>query len=302
VIVTIEESVFASPRVDPLLLLGLLRHGFEGRHILLTQPLFRKNPRLEAWLKERDPLIQEMSMEALARSLSASSSASTRVEVRVEARDQSHWEGRLPLLTAEDAALLLGMPLHLVLEDRLTDKYFLLCVLPEPRRTELRRALARGWCRVEHGGGVDNMRRYVESLKREHAERLRTWLMFDSDAPVQGVPSQKSKLLQTDCEEQSLPHHQLQRRSIENYLPPEALWWWTSRYRSHETTRRQRLVQEFEAMPATQRQHLDMKERFGSDIAELFEEKEFRIDPRWLDKDGQSPELDSIMRGIFERM
>lgn len=142
----------------------------------------------------------------------------------------------------------------------------------------------------------------IESLKREHAERLRTWLMFDSDALVEGDPSQKSKQLQTDCEEQSLPHHQLQRRSIENYLPPEALWWWTSRYRSHETTRRQRLVQEFEALSVTQRRHLDMKERFGSDIAELFEEKEFRIDPRWLDKDGQGPELDSIMRGIFERM
>jgi len=304
VIVTLDDAVFATPRVDPLLLLSLIRYGFEGRHILLVRPFFKRSNQnqVNKWLAARDPIVRDVVIEALDRSVRAFPHAPSRVEVLVEAREQSHWQGAPPRLTPEDAALLLALPLHLVLEDRIADKHFLLCVLPEPRRTELRKALARGWCRAENGGGLGNMRRYVESLKDEHAEQLRTWFIFDSDAVVKGAPSKNSGLLKQDCEAQSLPHHQLQRRSIENYLPPDALWWWTSFYRSNETTRRQRLVQEFEAMSPEERHHLDMKERFDSDIAELFQEQKFKIDPAWLDRDGQRPELDSIMQGLFERM
>jgi hypothetical protein len=303
VIVTLEDGLFADKSLNPLLLLSIFRHGFEGRHIVLTDPLYpAKGSHLEAWLKARDADVGDLVIEALDRSRKAYGNVSTVMEVRVENRQQSQWTSTPPLLAPDDAALLMALPLHLVLEDRLSDKYFLLCVLPRPKRAELQRALAQGWCRAENGGGLGNMRRYIESLKDEPAERLRTWFLFDRDTEASGDPSRQSLLLKTDCERHSLPHHQLSRRSIENYLPPIALDWWSGRFRRNEYAERRDLVQGFKAMTPEQRHHCDMKERFGSHIAELFREEHFDINPSWLDNDHQRPELDLIMKALFERM
>jgi hypothetical protein len=250
--------------------------------------------------------VQEATIEALSRSKGMLANTASRVEVRVAARAQSHWQGTPPELTVEDAALLLALPLRLVVEDRFSDRHFLTCVAPEPRRKALRRAFEKGWFRTEHGGGLGNMGKYIDSLEEEPAEKLRTWLLFDRDvansAQPSEEPSKESKALKQKCEDAQLPHHRLGRRSIENYLPPRALYAWSGLVRGHPSTQRSRLVQQFEAMPAEQRHVLDMKERFGERIAELFREEAFNIDPMWLTQDGQRPEIDAIMQGIFERM
>jgi hypothetical protein len=303
VIVTIEDAVFAA-QIEPLLLLSLIRHGFEGRHVILTEPLFKPGGKqhVNSWLAQRDGLVRDAVIGAFDRSQRALSSSASRVEARVADRKQSHWEGSPPLLTPDDAALLLALPLRLVLENRLTDKHFLLCVASEPRRTALRRALARGWCRAEHGGGLGDMGNYLDSLREDDAERLRTWVMFDSDASSPGLPSEQSEALRQKCVEAAVPHHQLQRRSIENYLPPRAFWEWAAVVRGFPTRDRQRLAQQFEAMPKEERHHLKMKEMFDEHIAGLFREEEFRIDPEWLRQDGQRPEVDRMLQGLFERM
>ncbi len=62
--------------------------------------------------------------------------------------------------------------------------------------------------------------------------RLRSWVMFDRDAhpddPAQ--PSATSETLRDLCalmtRPRAFPGHQLGRRTIENYLPPEALSTW----------------------------------------------------------------------------
>jgi hypothetical protein len=146
------------------------------------------------------------------------------------------------------------------------------------------------------------MRRYIESLRAEPAERLRTWFLFDRDTEASGEPSRQSQLLKTACEQHFLPHHQLLRRSIENYLPPEALDWWTGGFLGDASMKRQRAVRDFKVMKPQERHHLDMKEHFDSHIAELFREERFPIDPAWLDRDQQRPELEAIMKALFERM
>jgi hypothetical protein len=304
VIVTLEDAVFAAPRVDPLLLLSLLRHGFEGRHIVLTAPHFKPEgkQRVNTWLSARDELVREAVLVALSRGQLALPNAMSRVEVRVTERERSHWEGRPPLLTPDDAALLLALPLRLVLENRLADKHFLLCMAPEPRRTELRKALARGWFRAEHGGGLGDMGKYIDSLRQEHAERLRTWVMFDSDAAAPGQPSAQSQVLKDKCVESLIPHHQLQRRSIENYLPSRALWGWAGTVRGFPSVERQRLVRRFEEMTKEQRHHHPMKELFDEHIADLFREEAFKMEPEWMRQDGQGEEVDRLLQGLFERM
>jgi len=303
VIVTLEESLFAAPGLNPLLLLSIFRHGFEGRHIVLTDhPSPSKNPYFQAWLAARDPSVRDFVTAALNRGLTAYSNATTVVKVRVADRKQSHWEGNPPSLAPDDAALLMALPLYLVLEDRLSDKHFLLCVLPRPKRAELQHAFARGWCRAENGGGLGNMRRYIESLRDEPAERLRTWFLFDRDTEASGEPSRQSQLVKADCENHSLPHHQLSRRSIENYLPPEALDWWAADKRREAYEERRQLVQKFKIIAPEKRHHLNMKEHFRGDIADLFREEDFNIDPAWLDRDQQRTEINDVMKKLFERM
>jgi hypothetical protein len=304
-IATLDDALFTAP-VDPLLLLSILRHGLEGRHIILTDPYFQRNGKgaVNQWLEARDALVRDAAEEALVRSLIAYNSTTTLVQFRVAERKESHWAGTPPELTLEDAARVLALPLLLVLEDRQADKHFLRCVLPQPRRDELRAALERGWIRAEHGGGLGNMKKYVEGLRDEPAERMRVWILFDSDAWQPAQPSKDSQDLKTTCTSAALPHHQLQRRSIENYLPPQALYHWAGQRRGEPATRLLRKVQAFEALePATERYHVDMKERFENDhIAELFREERFNIEQVWLRNDGQGPELDTIAQGIFERM
>ncbi|MCY1073159.1 hypothetical protein [Archangium lansingense] len=302
-IVTIDDAVFAT-QVDPLLLLSLIRYGFEGRHIVVTSPPFKRGGknRVNTWLAERDEFVRDAVIAAFDRSRRALSNSASLVDVRVADRKQSHWESSPPLLTPEDAALLLALPLWLVFENRLTDKHFLLCVASEPRRTALKNALLKGWLRAEHGGGLGDMGRYIAGLREDPAERLRTWVMFDSDAASPGQPSSQSEALKMKCVGASVPHHQLQRRSIENYLPARALWHWAGSFRGFASTDRQRLVRQFEAMSPEQRYHLDMKETFDEHIAELFQEEAFRIDPEWLRQDDQGPEVDNLLQGLFGRM
>jgi hypothetical protein len=303
VIATLDDAIFAAP-VEPLLLLSILRHGFEGRHIILTDPIFRRtgSHALNAWLTARDPLVRDAAEEALLRSLNAYQSATTQAQFRVTHRTQSHWKGAPPELTPEDAAHVLTLPLLLVLEDRQADKHFLRCVLPRPRREELRNALDRGWVRAEHGGGLGNMKNYVKSLEGEQAEQMRVFVLFDSDAQQPARPSRDSEELRKACAEAALPHHQLQRRSIENYLPPPALWHWAGQRRGEAATKLHRKVQAFEAQPPEERHHADMKALFEPDIARLFREERFTIDPVWLQNDGQRAELDVIAQSLFERM
>lgn len=303
-IVTLEDSLFAASGLNPLLLLSIFRHGFEGRHIVLTDhPSPNKNPHFQAWLAGRDRHVRDFVTAALDRGLRAYSNATTVVKVRVADRKQSHWEGQPPSLSLDDAAFLMALPLHVVLEDRLSDKHFLLCVLPRPKKEELQRAFARGWCRAEHGGGLGSMRRYIKSVAHEPAERLRTWLLFDRDTEVSGEPSLQSRLVKTDCEKHSLPHHQLSRRSIENYLPPQAFDWWAADKRGEAYEKRRQLVHEFKAMGPEKRHHLNLKDHFHKDdIADLFREEDFPIDPAWLNSDHQRTELDDIMKALFERM
>lgn len=302
-IVTLEDALFSSA-VDPLLLLSVLHHGFEGRHIILTDPVFRKRGQtaLNAWLAARDPLVRDAAEEALNRSLTAYGSTPSRAEFRVELRQQSRWEDRLPVLTLGDAARVLAMPLLLVLENRQGDRYFLQCVIPSPRREVLRKVFERGWVRAEHGGGLGDMKNYIEGLRDEPAERMRVWVLFDSDAPQPAQPSGPSEEVRRLCLEASLPHHQLQRRSIENYLTLEALNGWAAERMGVSNSPRRRAVQAFAALERRERHHADMKDRFEKGIARLFREEKFPIDPMWLQNDGQRPELDAIAQGLFERM
>lgn len=94
--------------------------------------------------------------------------------------------------------------------------------------------------------------------RRRPPRALRTSVLFDSDALRPGVPSGESEAKSRACE--GLHHHQLEARSIENYLPLDALSRWAAGRSSREA-----LLSAFLLLSPDQRYHYNMKAGFAGD-------------------------------------
>lgn len=169
------------------------------------------------------------------------------VSFRVAPISESDWT--LGRLSISHALRLMHAPLQLLVEDRQSDLGFLMRIAGARRRATLDRALQRGSIEISHGGGLGSMNSRIDELNSTsrtasslaapeaelHAkvQRLRLWVMFDRDGAEhdRSVASEASQRLLSACQRCAsapwgLAYHQLTRRSIENYLPHEALWQW----------------------------------------------------------------------------
>jgi hypothetical protein len=236
--VYLSESLFENE--DRLGILRVVLEACSGRHHVLLRPSFARD-RDEAlpssrWLLGFDEDMHERLaslLEASAELASRRSSSSPSITVIVG--PHSHWElGHLALV---DAIGLLRQPLTLYLENKTSDWQFLLALANSALRSELKAAAGGDSpsLRME-GGGLGELKKRIDELIAaaeggNHLPRLRAWVMFDRDAdaddPVQ--PSKESGAVKEKCSATQLqhpwafPHVQLGRRSIENYLPLEAL-------------------------------------------------------------------------------
>lgn len=133
-------------------------------------------------------------------------------------------------LHAKTAASLVRQPLQLYLENVKNDANFLRAVLPELAQWESAKLL-----KLEHGGGSD-MTTTIKDVALNGAARWRTFFLFDSDrlhpdelAPGWSAPSRdgcEGWQMHQALENAKMPpsrRHQLNRRSIENYLPQSLL-------------------------------------------------------------------------------
>lgn len=133
-------------------------------------------------------------------------------------------------LHATTAASLVRQPLQLYVENDEHDANFLRAVLPELTQWESAKLI-----KLEHGGGSE-MTRKVERVASDRTARWRSFFLFDSDRlhPDELDPGWRKPggdgcqgwSTQQACKNANLPHscwHQLNRRSIENYLPQSLL-------------------------------------------------------------------------------
>lgn len=239
--VYLDEELFEAEDVDPVCIVQLIGHARHGRHRILLQPAFRDEDerRLSrnTWLRNQEARLQRRLARLLETSASAASMSTPGTPaITVVADDQSDWgAGRL---TATDALRLLEAPLRVLVENRDSDWHFLLALVDGAHRRALREARAERWLEVENGGGIDDLakhlRAFFSSNDRDvawHVQRLRTWVMFDRDADGED-PRHASRIsdeLARLCREHGamgpwpFPHLQLGRRTIESYLPLEAL-------------------------------------------------------------------------------
>jgi hypothetical protein len=331
-IVVIQDDVFASSRTEHLTLSSVLKLGFEGRHRLQVDPPcdLQADRHVNRWLAAQSTLLREEVELSLQFGLEADvhgTPADLAITIADVATPEWSENPRLPLVFAEK---LLREPLHLLLENRRNDRAFLETLAPKEWRTKFRQCLEKGYLKIEHGGGLSEMQKYVEETAGAgEAERLRLWVLFDSDAREPGRPSASSAHLATTCQSKNIPYHQLARRTIENYLPAQALQAWAHTVaRQEQRDQRRRKVEAWASMSAEQRHHYNMRGGFSDDrkagmisvffgewqkhsdlqdgftakITELFHERDFPILEAWLQRGGQQEEVLSILTAIFRRL
>lgn len=323
----LHPTLFASPASGALDLLTLFRHGLTGRHRIDAD---RGHPDVVAWLLRQDAQTREECELVLDDCAAREAREPARVIVHVEVRDRSQWIP--PRLVLSDAVRLLDRQFVVLLEDSITDRAFLLCVASKEERKHLERLERREHLRFDQGGGLGSMKRRVVQDQRRDATTAShtTWLLFDSDALRPREPSQDSERLRAECLAASVPCHQLQRRSIESYLPLPALRTWADRGGAQAADAR-RAVRAFVRLTEDQRAHFNMKtgfegdakrrdvtagdlyqgladdarrhlaHGFGENIAELFKDREVVQEPDLRTDHTAWHELRSALRELIER-
>lgn len=331
-IVVVEEAVFTSLRTTHMELVEVFRFGLEGRHRVQVDPVFRAEGRgpVHDWIEDQSRELQdeislalEAGIEEEVRGIPADHT------VRIADIQAPEWNAEPPRLPLGTGMKLLRQPLKLYLENHIHDRAFLETVALGRWRKELRRAFEQGLVEPAHGGGLTEMKKTAEARAPHPGSRLRHWFLFDSDAWEPGRPSKHSEELRATCEGLGYPHHQLERRASENYLPSQALHGWASLARTGQQRDRQKKVEAFGAMEPVQRHHYNMKRGFQGDqkdqsqeIPELFGDlpkrepelrigfgpdigklyQEFDFPDRWLVQDDQRDETNRILQGIFRAL
>ncbi len=324
--------------------LGVLcEHGLEGRHRL--QVTDEAHSDFREWMGSLDDKSRSEWHTALDSGARTDGMEPSAYEIEIVQGNHSSWDLPRPKLTLQDALVLLDEKFTIILEGDAEDRDFLERMsTPEQDRTLRKFEECRG-LQIVLGGGLSSM---LKKAKRDAAEpgaRLRRWYLFDSDGLRPGEESTQSKLLREQCEaaghrqvrkpgRAKLPHLQLRRRMIENYLPYNALREWVHELPPRTRQGRKRLFDAFrnlgafEGSTVPRQHHFNMKtglkrgrdaqvkgeifgdlteevtralhDGFGEDIAKLFKStvrrEDLRKDGGWSEVNPQIGQLIALIR------
>jgi|GEM_PF-2356057 len=212
-----------------LSLIGLLAHGFSGRHVVLVDPREEgASSAYEAWREELgDPKLKEEIKWVLDEG-DRRASVGTRVRLKVSSVSNS-----ASSVLLEKALLLCSYPYRVLLENGVTDRDFLL-VVAGPHRDALNAASEKGWLLFETAGGIDGVKMRVEELGKQIGAGERFYCLVDSDAKDEKTSSEVALTIQTSINAIAKKigvapakiGKVLERRSVENYVEIHALQSW----------------------------------------------------------------------------
>ena len=245
----VEQTLFEPRAADPLQRLELFLLAASLDHALLLDPPWEFGPQpVNTWLEQQDAVLADALRQILIDGQDKDTRLPTEtVSFCVASIAESDWDRAR--LSVPHALRLMRSPLQLLLEDRISDWSFLRRIAGARRRKALDQAMERGSVVIRHGGGLGSMQSYVKGLNvvpetvapavaleanvQMTLQRLRLWVMFDRDGADddRSRSSDASERLLEACRDSviqpwALAYHQLTRRSIENYLPDDALWLW----------------------------------------------------------------------------
>ena len=273
--VGVDADVFADPSIPDVRLIELIALVEQGRHHVVVDPV--EDPRPGAWLDSLAPRTAAECRDLLDLGIEQDRSGPNR-ELRVVLSAESRWNDDPPRLSVPDALAFLRQPFEIWVEDGISDRDFVLAVARREWREQIKRLEGCGLLRFQNGGGLPNLLRHMQRGADWERRRLRTWILFDSDALVPARPSRDSEALRRACVRKRVGHDQLRRRACENYLPEQALEHWkTEPSNADEKHGRRQLLAAFRALPAELRYHFNMKAGLAGDRGRLVEEK--RPDP-----------------------
>ena len=311
-IVTLDQLLFREDAAQRLLGFRLVLAANERCHVLLTDPLWEADVAdqpINRWLSGLPPDLMDAVQKTLEEGVDEASNMSASVAgILVKPTSTSRWEEGV--LSPDDALRLMQTPLWLVLENGRNDLQFLRRILERKDRDTLDKHLDEGRVEVPLGGGTGEVKLFLENLatlpstptlSRETTSwirRLRSWAMFDRDAQANDprLPSRTSESLRELCAGMArpwpFPGNQLGRRTIENYLPFEALDRWANG--GDDSAQRRQRVEAFKSsnFGGRRRACFAMKEGFVKDVAQsVREEFKHRDHPghklkiRWVQAD-----------------
>lgn len=281
-IVTLDDGVFAGG-AEHLELCNIFRFGLLERHYIKTAPPFEAtgDRHVNRWLRAQSRSLREEVERALANSTDALAHGPTprpKVMIRIAAISAPDWTLPIPVLPVSVACRLLDMPLRLLLENRRNDGNFLRAMAPPHLRKRFTACEDSGWIERVHGGGLEEMLHRIEEDAKTPMDRLRLWVMYDSDArrrfdpdnPEAAAPwgpATTSIAVGKACDSAGIHAHRLWRRAMENYLPAEVLhaWAWNNDKRRKIREKRAKKVRTFLAMSPEQRHYFNMKEGITGD-------------------------------------
>jgi hypothetical protein len=169
----------------------------------------------------------------------------------------------------ESLSQFLNMPTVLLVENAQSDGEFIVAVASR-LRPRLNRSLRSDRQSVEifQGGGIGELPREISRISGHYLQRRpkglpsRFLVVADSDAKRPGRPSRDAALVAEAARKSSVDCHILQKRSIENYIPNEALDGY-----AHKRPHLREAVNTIKNLSGAARDHYPLKGGLPSDIS-----------------------------------
>jgi hypothetical protein len=208
---------------------------------------------------------REMVKLVVRRSIQAESRETIESEI-VASAQATDWSQTPPHIGPDDLVPLLDAPLTILVEHEVNDGAFLQAMRLGVDGVAFLKGVREKRIRFEHGGGSD-MKLLIEERGKDRLRAHRMWAVFDSDALVPEHPSKESQTKISACNKAGIRYHRLQRRAIENYLPPDELK--QSIPHAPANVEARRVAAAFERMSPGQRAHYNLKAGFAGDESRL---------------------------------
>jgi hypothetical protein len=144
--------------------------------------------------------------------------------------------------TIDEAIRFFIQPLSIILENSKNDAYFINAILKHfATDTRIQNHIKNNWIQFENAGGCDNIINFIEGKKQsfnslpktDKSKYLKCFVLIDSDKlhPTERLKENKLKTLR-HLVNNNIARHILRKRSIENYMPLEAIMSIGDRYSS----------------------------------------------------------------------